>query len=477
MTDDTGSDQPSESAAGPEQPSAWAAGPERPPEREAGPERPPEREPGPERPPERETPQPLAAGGASDYTGPAAPRRPRRMVVALVVGIVAILGGAAFAVTQLAGESSSPEEAVEKLFQAVADEDVLGVLEALPPSERDVIKGPVQDIVDELKRLDILAGNADLGNLAGVEFEVDDLELSSQTLREGLAEVRIDRGTVTSSADPARLPLGGFVRDLAGDDLREAQPTGPDADDLSSDDPEDFLVAVEEDGRWYVSFWYTVAELARRGSDAPMPDLGERVNADGADSAEGAVDAFLRASLRLDLRRMIELLPPDEARALHDYAPLFLDEAQDAGEDFRRSVDVDITQLDLRTTGQDDGRAVVQVEKLGFDGVVREENLRISYRDGCATLAPLTGRGETERFCPGDFGEGAPELFDRFLPPEVDAPELDVEQPTLGIATVRNDGKWYISPTRTVLDNIVATLRVLDRDDLEAIRELVEELD
>lgn len=422
--------------------------------------------------------QSISGGGPPDYPQPPQPpaRRSRPAVLALAVGIVAVLAGAAFAASQLAGRSTSPEDAVEKLFRAAADEDVLGVLEALPPSERDVLKGPLQDIVGELKRLDILSGAADLGNLAGVDVRIDDLELSSQPIRDGLAEVRIDRGTLTSSADPTKLPLGGFVRDLGGDDLSQARPSGPEEQDLRSDGPTEVLVTVKEDGNWYFSVWYTLAELTRRESDAPLPDPARRVNANGADSAEGAVDAFLRATVKLDLRRMMELLPPDEARALHDYAPLFLDEAQQAGADFRQSVEVDITQLDLRTAAQGGDRAMVQIEKLAFDGLVREENLRITYRDGCATLAPITGRGRSERFCPGDFGEGAPELFGQFFPGGP-IPDLDVEQPALGIATVRRDGKWYVSPVRTVLDNVIATLKVLDRADLDAIREFAGEFD
>lgn len=430
---------------------------------------------GPERPTERV--EQVIRGGSTESQEP--PRRPhsRRTVAALAVGIVAVLGGAAFAVSQLVGQSTTPEEAVEKLFRAVADEDALGVLEALPPSERDVLKGPLQDIVVELKRLDVLSADADLENVAGVEAQVDDLELSAQRIRDGLAEVRIDRGTLTTSADPGRLPLGGFVRDVAGEDLNRAQPTGTEEEDLRSQNAEEVMVAVREDGRWYFSVWYTVAELARRQGNAPLPDPAQRVNANGAGSAEEAVDRFLRAAVGLDLRRMIELLPPDEARALHDYAPLFLAEAEAAGADVRRSVDIEITQLDLRTAGRDGDRTLVQIERLGFDGEIREENLRITYRDGCATIAPLTGRGRGERLCPGDFGEGAPELFDRFLPEGADAPQLEVDQPRLGLATVRRDGKWYVSPTRTVLDNVVATLKVLDRDDLRALRDLFDEFD
>ena len=418
---------------------------------------------------------PFAPGGGPQYPEPPPPRRSKRTLVALVVGVVAVLGGGVFAATQLIGSSSSPEAAVEKLFEAAADEDFLGLLEALPPGERDVLKGPIEDIATELKRLEILSGDADLGDFAGVEIEVDDLELSSSPIRDGMAEVRIDRGILRSSADPAKLPLGRFVRDVAGDDLAQATASAPEVSDLRGDGPTEVLVAVEEDGRWYFSLWYTVAELSRRESGAPMPDLARRVNANGADSAEGAVDAFLRAAVRLDLQRMIELLPPDEARALHDYAPLFLDEAREAGEEFRRSVQVDITQLDLRTAGRNGDRTLVQIERLGFDGVVRDENLRITYRDGCATLAPITGRGQPERICPGDFEDGAPELFERFL--GTDSPDIDVEQPALGFATVERDGKWYVSPTATVLDNILAVLKVLDRGDLDALRDLAEEFE
>ncbi len=34
-----------------------------------------------------------------------------------------------------------------------------------------------------------------------------------------------------------------------------------------------------------------------------------------------------------------------------------------------------------------------------------------------------------------------------------------------------------MSPTLTVLDNVVATLKVLDRDDLRALRDLFDEFD
>lgn len=143
------------------------------------------------------------------------------------------------------------------------------------------------------------------------------------------------------------------------------------------------MIAVPEDDRWYFSVWYTVAELARRESDAPPSRPG-----------------------------------PAGERQPQDHLP----------------------------------------------GRVRQP-------------APLTGRGRAERFCPGDFGEGAPERFDQSSPKGSDAPQLDVAQPALGLATVRSDGRWYVSPTRTVLDNVVATLKVLDRDDLRALRDLFEQFE
>src|SRR5262245_16815944 len=65
------------------------------------------------------------------------PRRRPAAVAGIVIGIVALLGGAMFAATSLTsgGGGASPEAAARQLFRAVGDGDALGVLDSLPPGE------------------------------------------------------------------------------------------------------------------------------------------------------------------------------------------------------------------------------------------------------------------------------------------------------------------------------------------------------
>lgn len=84
-------------------------------------------------------------------------------VVAGVAGIVLLVAGTAFAVTQLGSSGpSTAEEAVAELFDAASDEDLLGLMAALDPGERDALRGPVEDLFGELERLEVLDDSFEL---------------------------------------------------------------------------------------------------------------------------------------------------------------------------------------------------------------------------------------------------------------------------------------------------------------------------
>lgn len=398
-------------------------------------------------------------------------------VVAVALGVLATLGGAVFAATQIAGDEGSPEKAVEKLLDAVSQEDVLGALEAIPPSERDSLKGGVTDIFEQAKRLQLLSDDADLGKLAGVDIEFQDVKLASKPLRDDLASVSFVGGTATTSADPKRLPLGSFVKEVAGSALAEAEPTS----DTSETTGDDVLVTVKEDGKWYVSIWYSVAEAARRGSGArdgsgpAVPDKAAAIEAKGADSPEEAIDALLRAGATLDLRRLIELMPPDEARALHEYAPLFLSDAESGAAELRQFFTIDIGTLELAADTSGD-ESLVTVKKFNFTGRFGppEESFQLSYTDGCATFG---GPGvEQQRFCASELRDNPEQFLEQFGIPGFRVPNIDIQNPAVGFVTVKRDGKWYVSPTRTVLEDFAAVLRVLERRHLDEFRRFAEDV-
>lgn len=79
---------------------------------------------------------------------PAPPRRRASAYVAVVIGIVAMAGGGVFFTRSLGksgGGADTPAAAVQRMFDAIGHEDVLGVLESLLPSERDLLRQPLQD--------------------------------------------------------------------------------------------------------------------------------------------------------------------------------------------------------------------------------------------------------------------------------------------------------------------------------------------
>ena len=383
-------------------------------------------------------------------------RRTPGGVVLAAVSIVALLGGALFAVVYLRPDANTPEDAVREMIGALTDEDVLGALDALAPAERDLLRDTVVDVVDELRRLEVLDDDADLSGIDGVDFEVDDLRLASRPLGDGVTAVSV-AGSVHFRADPEELPIGAFVKEQT-----EEGGLGPAVDERAP--IEDVtIVVIEDDGRWYVSLLYTLAESIRADSGEPVPDFGNGVAADGAASPEAAVRALLDAGGDLDARRAISLLPPDEAAALQDYAPLFLDDVEEAAADARDTFRLEVDTFDV-AVDRDGDEAEVTVERIAVELTVDGERSAFDFDGECLTVE---ADGEEDRTCGGAAG-----LAGSFALPfaaGLDAEPEDIDPVRLSIVTVRRDGKWYVSPMRTVLRPLVEQLRHLDREDLDAL--------
>ena len=396
------------------------------------------------------------------------------------VGAAAIVAAGAFAVVQLSGSDNNPEDPVREMLEAAERGDVLGVLEQLAPGERDAVRDGVVELVDELERLEVLE-NADLSALTGYDLSIEGLELASDVVGDGLAHVRVEAGTSRYEVRAKEFPLGDFVRDIVGDNLEDAETSGEDP--LELNDP-DFLTTVERDGRWYVSIAYTLAEVARTEAGVALDDLGEGITPAGADSPEDAVRAMVEAGAELDIERMISLLAPDEMGALQEYSALYLDDARDATEDVLSTWEIRLNDLSL-SSETDGDESLVKVEELALEATDGETTVTIA--DGCVGVDfPGPPPGEEDYYypqdidlCPGDNPMDA--LTDTpfgffFASPDIEPPQIGSGQPEGGIVAHQVDGKWYISPTRTGLHNLVAVARILDRQDLDEIRAYVEEV-
>jgi hypothetical protein len=399
-------------------------------------------------------------------------------IIAGLVAVVAVLAAGVFAVNALQAEDNGPEDPVRAMFEAAAKSDVIGVLEQLLPGERDALKGPLSELVEQLNRLEVLDG-ADLADIDGVDLAFDDLKFETEKRSDDLASVRVTGGTGSYRIDLAELPIGDFVLDIIG---RPLEGTEADADELAMEGDGDAITTVRRDGTWYVSIGYSVAEQARQAAGVELSRLGEGVTAAGAESPEAAVEAMFGAVTSLDVRRMIGLLPPDEMGPVQEYAELFLPSAEQglsqAGGMF--SLQVSNLELDSDTDGDE---AVVKVRNAEVSG--NFGGMRFDYADGCATMSPPPGvEGDPERICSDDdptsvmglLGGGFPFGGLRGLDAEtMTPPKLSFEgkQADVGIVTTEVDGRWYISPTRTMLDALVESLELFQRSDLDALREYV----
>jgi hypothetical protein len=382
-------------------------------------------------------------------------RRSPGSIAALWVGIAALLGAGIFGIAFVAADDEgSPEDAVRRMLNAVADEDIIGVMEALPPSEREPFLDGIPQVSKELQRLEILSGGFRLEEVSGVDLSFRDVQLTSRRVGEGVSAVKITGGTAAYRVEPRRLPLGDFITDLA--DLPDEVQSGSDTIENGEDDEAgDEIVTILENGRWYVSVYYSIAESARESAGARLPNFGADRDPKGGATPEQAVEELIRAGLALDVARAIELVDPKEGRALHDYAPLFIDNARAAADEV--DFDGNLRSIELGSKSLGDGRASVTLEKIAVDFRAEGEQGSVAYDGECVTITAPDVPEEEGRVCPDDA--------------ELPAPLSDIvtTTPTTGIVVVERDGEWFVSPTRTMFEAIVGFLKALDREKLDEL--------
>jgi hypothetical protein len=409
-----------------------------------------------------------------------------------IVALVAVAGSLTVALSGSGAGAGSPDEAVEQFAAAVSDEDVVGAITMLPPSE----VGSAHELYEPLVQL--LVKNGELAGdnpLAGVDIEITDLDLETQSLADGVGKVYLRGGKVTVDVDADSVDAAqrdGVESTHEEFDLADAQDAIDQAnDELGSVSDEfgfganghisgPFLMTIEEGGRWYVSPSYTLAEYAREALGLPDAQFGAWKDQVGpaASSPSDVVESFATAASSITpdmLADAIETgqpltslevrgaLAPGEFAALFDYSPSFQSWAEemmgsdfsadtaearkqvaDALRDVQFDVDVDVDTKEERIA---DGRVRVVFDRATIvmhgSGTIEDEtfdfDVTAEIHDGvCADInASGTANGETESFdessCADDVLPGTD--FDGFF-----------------VVTVERDGGWWFSPTETLVE-------------------------
>ena len=187
------------------------------------------------------------------------------------------------------------------------------------------------------------------------------------------------------------------------------------------------------------------------------------------------------------ITHLVTLLPPDELAVAYDYLPIWLNGGASSGEDeydygyeddFESSNSVEISDLAVLSVEGDE-----LMRRVRVDGFTVHTESTTSYTEyngdpySSSSTSDIVFDGEcfevtstydstyssnedpeVETVCKGDVagsGEDGASIL----------PSLGAWAPTLTVVEV--DGRWYVSPVRSVLDSVVDGLRAMSPEDLQ----------
>lgn len=271
--------------------------------------------------------------------------------------MIAVLGTAVAALRGSNG-ADSPEAAVRQFLAAAANEDIPNAARLLPPNEI----GSAPDLYDLI--IKVAQKNDALGPqgkpLSGIDIEFRDLSFEVASLSPRVSRVEFTGGELVIDLKAAQLDpkVRGFMedyylRDRSEDShdivtvdrmnrtVREAREALSSEMDIATGAPNSasglFLMTTRVDGRWYVSYQYTLLEFFRTVVGGDLPSFTEPKLGAGADNPDGVIKAMTEELNKLTAeelsRRLTEGSPAGapqagvfdvaEFWAFSDYAEVF----------------------------------------------------------------------------------------------------------------------------------------------------------
>lgn len=432
---------------------------------------------------------------------------PRRVGgrVGWIVGIVALVGVVAAGLATMLGSGSgsdSGEDAVRRLAEAAASEDILAAAQVLPPSE----VGSAPELYDLI--IKVMQKNDGLGPagkpLAGVDITVDGLELSAQPMGDRVTKVSIVSGTFGANVDadgldpkireglPDSETMQNQSESISVAEIREQMATESSLNDVEPID-DLFLMTIKIGDSWYVSYQYTMLEYMRLALGGDPIEFGPRVSGDGVSQPSDLVNLLVAELDAIDSERIATMIEnsasavdgtdvmgsgwinPIEVQAYVDYLPFvenldtlvedmmgmsiaesgreaefdssFEDSIQEAA-DMVRKLDIDVSaSAETSERELSNGRRAVIVSSMTVTvtirGEVEDEIVDIegtfAIENGSCFSAEFTYRdSDGQRVLDGD--EACAEIFD--------GTNFD----GFFVVAVQDNGNWYFSPIETVVE-------------------------
>jgi hypothetical protein len=400
----------------------------------------------------------------------------RGLVIGLVVALVALVGGGAtwLALSQsdsVTAGAATPTEAARNLAGSFGNGDVAGLLGTLAPAEAALFTDALEEATGELKRLQILDQDANPDALSGVQVQAAGLtfdEAGAERINDHLTITKLTGGKLTVTADLSRIPLAeDFVDAALSRQQRQELEQGPQMSTIDIGEQvrttgEAIRIAtVQVEGQWYPSLLYTVADYALKDSGRRWPD--QSIPAVGAASPKEAVRQLAQAAMDADIRRVIELLPPDEMGVLHDAGPALLEAVGGDAEPTGFRIDALETENSEVAGGT---RATItslsvsdpagEAFTLTKDGDCYRVSLQGRSRQLCADqVATMIEQEE------GAIPPGAKQVVTNLMG--------GLLQQGVGVVTTEVDGKHYVSIVRTWTELSLTVLRSMRPEDVQTI--------
>lgn len=354
-------------------------------------------------------------------------RTPRAFMASLLT--IGVLGGGGYlAYAGFVGPDGydSPTEATDAFLGALEDGNLLKASRALVPWERDGLEAQLRTALADAQRADLLATN-DLGNAKNISLRRNGLQFTEVPMATGFTRVEatagsldltLDRGLFGDGPDkPTDLPKTvDLLEQLAPRD--EDQRTGRPG-----------LVTVRDDGDWYVSLSYSIADHLRVSKGVALPDLVSPPAPAGADTPEQAMTMAFRGLYGGSTGELMAVLDPVSGGAILRYTAVLRspDTPDGAGSGSGADEPSDVTRWSAAGTG--DRRTVTLAEyttgspdPTGGAITLTSEQRCVSYAPGDPCVEPL----------PASY-------WDR------------------GFTAIRRDGRWYVDPVSGAVDLFLGT--------------------
>jgi hypothetical protein len=403
------------------------------------------------------------------------PKQRRGKLISGITAVVVLAGGGVVTYLALADSSSgqgaaSPRGAVQQIVADINSSDLVGMLDSLAPAERTAIADPLIKDFGELRRSHILSSDADLSHVAGTSVSLTGLAYGpSVVVNDHVQIVQLTGGTVHVDADLSKLPFSSeFISQVAphGGLTGSESSTVDIAKAIRDNDGKPIRIATEKvSGRWYPSLLYTIADNATTDSGLPAPTAADAIPAQGATSAEAAVQQEVMALLDGDITDAIKLTSPDELAVLHDYGGVLIDQI---GPSYS-AAPIKIDNLSLTSTPGPNGIRYVDLKSVTVR-IDHGGSVTLSV-DGTCVRMTVSGH-PTRRMCASQIVNQLSQMARGFGGRPLTSAQRHAVQDLAagdrigGIVATQIGQQWYVNPVQTIFSGTTRLLGSLKGNDL-----------